>query len=299
LLTVAEAEAREAARSAREDIRKAIRFIQDSPTLTPSDKSRIVKQYRKLADKLEEQEEYSTQARRSLMTMGLLGVVAGFMTHESKAVVHELEKALEEIRTIAKKNPELNKRADTLAHSLHSFKGYLDYARLFVRNTRTLKEQPLSSAGQVRVVINRFKSFTDERNITIINEIGGSIMTPPMPVTVYSGLLMNLFTNSLKAVIAVESSVKSPKIVFRAWNEKAKHIIEVADNGVGIPPDLQKRIWEPLYTTTSDVANPLGSGMGLGLTLVRQVASEFGGSVDLVSPPPGFTTCFRVAFACP
>jgi signal transduction histidine kinase len=73
--------------------------------------------------------------------------------------------------------------------------------------------------------------------------------------------------------------------------------LTVADNGIGIPPDLQKRIWEPLYTTTSDTGNPLGSGMGLGLTLVKQVVTELGGSVTLVKePPPGFTTCFRVVF---
>jgi signal transduction histidine kinase len=107
-----------------------------------------------------------------------------------------------------------------------------------------------------------------------------------------------LFTNAIKAVVAIESSVNAPKIVFRAWNDKGKHFIEVADNGVGIPPDLRKRIWDPLYTTTSDVANPLGSGMGLGLTLVKQVASEFGGSVELLEePPPGFTTCFRLIFS--
>jgi len=296
----AEKEAAEAAQTAREEIRKAIQFFEESPTLTPGDKARIIKQYRQLADKLEEQEEYSAQARRSLMTMGLLGVVAGFMTHESKAVVHELEKALEDIRGLAKKNPELHKRAETLARSLENFKGYLDYARLFVRNTRTLKNQPLSAAGQVRVVINRFKAFADERGIKISNEIANNVMTPPIPVTVYSGVLMNLFSNALKAVVAVESSVKAPKIVFRAWNEKNKHCVEVADNGVGVPPDLRKRIWEPLYTTTSDVANPLGSGMGLGLTLVRQVASEFGGNVELLDDAPsGFTTCFRVTFAKP
>jgi signal transduction histidine kinase len=297
---LAEEEAKEIARSAREEIQKAIEYIERSPTLIPRDKARIVKQYRYLADRIEEQEEYSAQARRSLITMGMLGVVAGFMMHESKAIMHELEQAVQQVRGLVKKNPELAKTADQLSSRLENFENYLNYARLFVQNVRTPKEQPLSAAGQVRQVLNRFKTFAVERGIKVTNDVSSDVMTPPLPVTVYSGVLLNLYTNALKAVIAAQSSVPEPLICFRAWNEKKKHIVEVSDNGVGIPPELQKRIWDPLYTTTSDVGNPLGSGMGLGLTLIKQVVSEFEGSISLVSkPPPGFTTCFRVEFPNP
>jgi signal transduction histidine kinase len=291
----AEAEAKEIAKEAREEIRRAIKYIEKSPTLTPVDKIRIVKQYRHLSDRLDEQEEYSAQARRSLLTMSLLGVVAGFMTHESKAMVAELEDAVETVGKLAKKHPELKAIATKLSERLQRFEGHLDYARLFVQNVRSPTEKSLSAAGQVRQILKRFESFATDRGIKVTNEVADDVMTPPLPVTAYSGVLLNLFTNALKAVTAAQSSIKKPRITFRGWNEKRKHIIEVADNGVGIPPDLQKRIWEPLYTTTSDVGNPLGSGMGLGLTIVKQVVAEMGGTVSLVSrPPPGFTTCFRV-----
>ena len=294
---IAEIEAREVARSAREDIRKAIKFIQRSQTLTPGDKSRIVKQYKHLADRLDEQEEYSAQARRSLTTMGLLGVVAGFMTHESKAVVHELEQAIEQVKTLSKKHPELKTSANTLSQRLEHFQGYLEYARLFVQNVRAPKELELSASGQIRHILNRFKAFADQKGIVVLNEVAANVKSPPLPVTVYSGVLLNLYTNALKAVLAAHSSLQKPKVVFRAWNEAGKHIVEISDNGIGIPPEMQKRIWEPLYTTTSDIGNPLGSGMGLGLTLVKQVVTDLGGSVILTpKAPPGFTTCFRVVF---
>ena len=244
------------------EIKKAIEFIQRSPTLTSADKARIVTQYRSLADRLDEQEQYEAQARRSLLTMSLLGVVAGFMTHESKAVLHELELAAEQIRGLAKKNPELIKAAEELTHRLETFRGHLDYVRLFIQNVRAPKEQPLSASGQVRHVLNRFKAFADEKGIDVCNEVASDVKTPPLPVTVYSGVLLNLYTNALKAVLAAQSSIKRPRVVFRAWNEAGKHIVEVADNGAGIPPEIRKRIWEPLYTTTSDVANGLRQPAG-------------------------------------
>jgi signal transduction histidine kinase len=294
---LAMAKAKEATRTARDEIQQAIKHIERSPTLVASDKARIVKQYRHLADRVDEQEEYSEQSRRSSMTMGLLGVVAGFMTHESKAAVHDLEQAATQVRALAKKHSELADIADDLSARLQNFQGYLDYARMFVRNVRTPKEQPLPAAGQIRHILNNFKTFADDRGIEVSNEVASDVMTPPLPVTVYSGVLLNLYTNALKAVIAAKSSLRDPRICFRAWNEKKRHVVEVADNGIGIPPEIRKRIWDPLYTTTSDVGNPLGSGMGLGLTLVKQVAEAFDGTVSLVSdPPPGFTTCFRVEF---
>lgn len=291
----AEEEAKQIAKEAREEIRRAIKYIENSPTLTPTDKVRIVRQYRHLSERIDEQEEYSAQARRSLLMMSLLGVVAGFMTHESKAIVAELRDAVETVGKLAKKHPELKAASARLHERLEHFEGHLEYSQLFVQNVRSPKVKPLSAAGQVRQVLRRFESFATDRHITVTNEVGDDVTTPPVPVTAYSGVLLNLFTNALKAVSAAQSSVKKPRITFRGWNEKGKHIIEVADNGIGIPPDLQKRIWEPLYTTTSDVGNPLGSGMGLGLTVVKQVVAELGGSIALVpQPPPGFTTCFRV-----
>ncbi|HLE61988.1 MAG TPA: sensor histidine kinase [Pyrinomonadaceae bacterium] len=293
----AAAKAREVAKTAREEIKQAIEFIQRSPSLTAPDKFRIVKQYRNLAEIIDKQEQYSDQARRNLLTMSLLGVVAGFMTHESKAVVHDLEVAATEIRRLAHKDPKILKIAEDLEVRLENFRGYLDYSRLFVQGVRTAKEEPLSAAGQVRFVLNRFQGFADERGIRVTSQIPTNIKTPPLPVTVYSGVLLNLYTNALKAVAAAQRSIRKPQISFRAWNEKDKHVVEVADNGVGIPPEMRKRIWDPLYTTTSDTGNPLGSGMGLGLTLVKQVISEFGGSIKLIDePPPGFSTCFRVTF---
>jgi signal transduction histidine kinase len=122
-------------------------------------------------------------------------------------------------------------------------------------------------------------------------------LTPSLPPAVYSGVLLNLFTNALKAVLAVSASVKSPEVAIRAWNERGSHFLEVSDNGIGIPPELRKRIWDPLYTTTSDTGNPLGSGMGLGLTLTKQAVEDTGGKIMLADdPPPGFSTCFRVVY---
>lgn len=290
-------EARQAAESAREEVRRAIEYVKRSPTLTAADKARITKVYRQLADRIEEVEEYNVQARRSLMTMSLLGAVAGFMTHENKSLVFEMEKAAKVVSSLAKKHPGLNDIATELNRRLLAFKGQLQYVQMFLEGVRRGEAVRMSAAGQIRHVLKRFESFATDHGIEVTSESSSQVQTPPLSPAVYSGVLLNLYTNALKAVLAVVSSITHPKIAIRAWNERGMHYLEVSDNGVGIPPEVRKRIWDPLYTTTSDTGNPLGSGMGLGLTLVKQVVEDSGGKIELADdPPPAFNTCFRVVF---
>ena len=290
-------EAREASRSLREDFRRAIDHIKASPTLSAPDKARITKAYGQLAERIEEVEEYNLRARQSLMTMSLLGVVAGFMTHETKSLVFEMDKAAKIIGSLVKKHPDLKGVSAEIDKRLVTFKGQLEYSQMFLNGVRRNEAVVMSAAGQIRYILKRFESFATNHGIDVTWDADSKVQTPELPPAVYSGVLLNLYTNALKAVLAASSSIHNPKIAIRSWNERGSHCVEVSDNGVGIPPELRKRIWDPLYTTTSDTGNPLGSGMGLGLTLVKQVVEESRGRIALVDdPPPGFSTCFRVSF---
>ena len=54
----------------------------------------------------------------------------------------------------------------------------------------------------------------------------------------------------------------------------------VCDDGPGVPPEVEARIWEPFFTT-----KPPGKGTGLGLALSQRIASDHGGSLVLQSQP--------------
>lgn len=290
-------EAKEASRSLKEDFRQAIDHIRSSPTLTAADKGRIAKAYTQLIDRIQEVEDYNVRTRQSLITMSLLGVVAGFMTHETRSLVFEMDKAARTIASLAKKHPKLKDTSAEINNRLKTFKGQLEYSQMFLGGVRREEAVSMSASGQIRYVLNRFQSFASDHGIAVVWDAAPDVKTPPLPPAVYSGVLLNLYTNALKAVLAVSASVRGPKIAIRAWNERGNHYLEVSDNGAGIPQELRKRIWDPLYTTTSDTGNPLGSGMGLGLTLVKQVLEDTGGKITIEdNAPPGFNTAFRVAF---
>jgi len=66
--------------------------------------------------------------------------------------------------------------------------------------------------------------------------------------------------------------------------------VSVRDTGCGMPPHIQKRIWEPFFTTKKK-----GEGTGLGLAMVRSVMTQFKGGIYLESTV-GVGTTFHLAF---
>jgi signal transduction histidine kinase len=67
--------------------------------------------------------------------------------------------------------------------------------------------------------------------------------------------------------------------------------IEVLDRGIGIPEAELKRVFEPFYRATG--TRDRDGGVGIGLSLVRQIAHEHGGEVTC-APRNGGGTCFTV-----
>jgi signal transduction histidine kinase len=118
-----------------------------------------------------------------------------------------------------------------------------------------------------------------------------------MPIAAYNGIIINLVSNAVKALVPKVSD-DARKIRIYAINDAANHILVCADNGIGIPEFMRQRIWDPLFSTTNQgntADNPMASGLGLGLSVVKQVVSRMGGKIDLMdSAPPGYNTAFKI-----
>jgi two-component system nitrogen regulation sensor histidine kinase NtrY len=92
--------------------------------------------------------------------------------------------------------------------------------------------------------------------------------------------LINLVRNSIEAL----AEVPAGQIALSARRDPSGHVvIAVADNGPGIATEQRDRIFVPFFTTKRQ-------GSGVGLTLVRQIATAHGATVDVSQTPGGGAT---------
>jgi signal transduction histidine kinase len=103
--------------------------------------------------------------------------------------------------------------------------------------------------------------------------------------TKFTVIVQNLVSN------AVDACEERPgEVRVRLFRSGDSAVLEVADSGCGIAPEIRSRIYDYLFTTKE-----VGRGTGLGLSLVHDiVTSHFRGSIDFQSDP-GFGTTFMVA----
>jgi two-component system nitrogen regulation sensor histidine kinase NtrY len=98
-------------------------------------------------------------------------------------------------------------------------------------------------------------------------------------------VLINLILNAKRAL----ADALEPKIEITAFlNEKGRIIIQVSDNGIGVPEELQETIFIPFFTTDK-------KGSGVGLSICRQIMRLHRGTISVSSPSPG-NTVFTLRF---
>lgn len=287
------AEEAEKLRDLRAESRAAIRQIQKNPHIRPTDKRQIVERLVQTQRLAEEYEERTRETQDKLEIMSLLGVVAGFMTHEFGVALDELRKARDKIAALSRRDKALKATAAALDAHLAALKEFVNYTQGYIQGAMGPPARVYPARPRIQQVVRVFGKYADQRGIKVEIRIPEDVIAPLVPVSLYNGIALNLYTNALKAVMA-KSGAGDRLIVFAGENSDAFHTLTVSDTGIGIPDALRSRVFDPLFTTTASNRDPLGSGLGLGLTLVKRAVDAYGGTAEVVQPPEGFATSVRI-----
>jgi signal transduction histidine kinase len=99
-------------------------------------------------------------------------------------------------------------------------------------------------------------------------------------------LLVNSFGSELNQVWTnlIDNSIDAMngkgELRVRTYREDTCVVVEIGDNGPGIPPQVKAHIFEPFFTT-----KPLGQGTGLGLDTVQRIVKKHRGNIQVFSEP--------------
>ncbi len=131
----------------------------------------------------------------------------------------------------------------------------------------------------------------EERGVEIKNDISSDLRSPLMFQAELATILTNLLTNAVKAAgengrIRASGDQRSDGTV----------VIRIENTGVAVDLDEAERWFKPFESTTIAPDPLLGQGMGLGLTITRDMLAEIGASIEFVSPRKSYATALQIAF---
>src|SRR5205814_5984358 len=124
-------------------------------------------------------------------------------------------------------------------------------------------------------------------NITVIDALAAGLPQVFADGHQVQQVLLNLVINAEQAMLSAHGR---GVLVVRSWHD-AEHesvLLEINDDGPGIPEDVQPKIFDPFFTTKE-----VGQGTGLGLTVAYAIVQEHGGRIRIESSA-GAGATFRI-----
>ena len=147
---------------------------------------------------------------------------------------------------------------------------------------RAIKEYTFMDQAPVQNV-DVVKSL--ETTLTILNhklkrgvEVERDYQPVPLLVDSFGSELNQVWTNIIDN--AIDAMHDRGKLRVRTYRDNTCVVIEIGDNGPGIPPDILPHIFEPFFTTKG-----VGEGNGLGLDTVQRIVKKHRGSIQVISKP--------------
>ena len=137
----------------------------------------------------------------------------------------------------------------------------------------------------VRLVLHQ----SERRRIDIDNRIPPDLRSPPMFPAELTAVFANLLTNAVKA------AGEHGRILATAACGDDQVRIRIQNTGTAVRLDEAERWFQPFQSTTSEVDPVLGQGMGLGLTIARNLLETYGASVTFLRPTDSFSTAVEIS----
>jgi len=244
-------------------------------------------------DELRRREELQQQLIHSAKLAAIGTLAAG--------VAHELNQPLTVVRALAQELRACGAADEDMATPLADIENQTSRMIQIIEHLRTVSRDARSEKTPVRIneVVREALSMVGQqlrnRGVELILELGNDLPGVTANATQIEQVVLNLLTNARDAL----EGHPAPRVCVRTWESQdgggelhAWVVIEVADNGPGIPAELRDRVFEPFFTTKE-----ASQGTGLGLAVSHGIVTDHGGRLQLVTGDNSGTT-FRVWLPC-
>lgn len=200
-------------------------------------------------------------------------------------LLNEALEVLDDVKNNLTKIHDHGSRADGIVKSmlLHSRGG--SGKKLEVDFNSLVKEY-------VNLAYHGMRASKHQINVDISFDLGAEVGNYSLITEDFSRVVLNICNNAFDAmreklelseegnVKARQESVYKPQLLVRTFKENSRLVLEIEDNGPGIPEDLRDKILQPFFTTKKGTM-----GTGLGLSITHDIIKAHGGTLSIHTEP--------------
>ena len=210
-----------------------------------------------------------------------------------KIISHELMNSLTPIRALSQNLLHIVDQEnleeddfDDIKSSISTIINRSDHLQVFVENYRKLAMLPTPSKQMTPInalfddCLRIMSPILKAENIELINDIHSS-RSILIDKNQMEQVIINLITNSVYAL----KEKNEKKMYVSSYTENNRFFITISDNGKGIDPEIQDKVFLPFFTTRKD-------GAGIGLTLSKNIIEAHGGYLSYQTDED--KTCFVI-----
>ncbi len=229
-------------------------------------------------------------AQERMVTVGTLAAGVGHeINNPLTYVIGNLDLLAEEVQALSSAVPQ--PRRTEILDLIAEARDGADRIRKIVRGLRTFArgEREERTRVDVHAAVEMALQLAQSALRHVTPVACDLLPTPPVMAdeSQLVQVLVNLLVNSAHAL--APTPIERNLVHVRAWGEAGRAMLEVTDNGPGMPPDVARRVFEPFYTTKG-----VRNGTGLGLSIVHNIVTGLGGAISLETAP-GSGAIFRVS----
>lgn len=236
----------------------------------PAEVASLAREFNSMGRAVEERERELVRSER----LAAVGKMAAMITHEVRNPLSSigLNTELLEEELVGSANEDearalcraITREVDRLTAITEE---YLAFARL---------PKPKIAAEPVNPMLTALAAFVRpdlaQRQVALACELGDPDPVALADASQLRQCLVNLVRNAAEAVAAKGGGT----VVLRSRQDGARVVIEVEDDGIGIPPDVLPKLFDPFFSTKE-------GGSGLGLALTNQIVKDHGGELSVTS----------------
>ena len=237
-------------------------------------------------ERLEEEANRRIEAEDALrhgQRLEALGQLTGGVAHDFNNLLTVIRASVDMLRRPDLPEPRRQRYIDAISNTVNRAAKLTNQLLAFARR-QTLKPEVFDACQNVRTLCEMIATLIGSR-IEIAAQVPDEICLVNADAGQFETAVINMAVNARDAMdgvgrltIAVRPVSSLPANVAGTPSAHGHVAVTVTDTGVGIPPELFGRIFEPFYTTKE-----VGQGTGLGLSQVFGFAKQSGGEVDVTS----------------